>query len=81
MAEPALRSDVLNVLADAGVAAEAMLDDHYRLSRGDELVVLRLMNTVSRSTLAKIERQFGIPLPRFYPPAKLVQVPKASDSA
>jgi len=55
-------------------------ENYYRLHRGDELLVERLLSTVSRSILSKLERQFKIPIPRFFPPRKSLSVVKPPSS-
>lgn len=68
MADGALRSDVLKVLAEEGVEYETLPSDRYRLVKGDVVLTVRMQQTVSRTTLSNFERRFGITKARFFPP-------------
>lgn len=67
MADGALRSDILRVLKEAQVEVSDLPEQRYRLCKGETVLVVRLQETISGTTVDKISRRFTIPKARFYP--------------
>ena len=81
MADGAMRSDILRVLGQEQVEVTALPGNRYRLAKGDELLTIRMLETVSRTTCANLERRFGIAKSKFFPalrPVVPIDRPKAS---
>lgn len=55
MADGALRKDVVKVLEQEGVEVVCLPESWYRLSQDSELITVRMLDTVSRTTLAHAE--------------------------
>lgn len=80
MADGALRSDVLRVLKDGGVEVSPLPESRYRLATNTVVIVKRLQDVVSRTTLAEFERSFGITKAKFFPANKVVPIDRAKAS-
>ena len=68
-ADGACRKDVLAALAHHGVAIADLGNGDYELSKGTALCCQHFRDTISRSVLDYLMRQFGgPPMAAFYPP-------------